>query len=358
MKGQFRVDSPGVRTPDPGYALWNRHVPPPGPDDGLLSHGLVLGLLRAAFLGLLLAQEIQMLDRPPESRIAHVRVDVRGRDAAMPQGSLNESQVACFLVEAGGKGMTKRMSGALFGNAGDVEPVGKSQFDLTDSNASPTVGKEKGFVVGNGSVCDMTFQKPFEWAAQEYGALRPILSADIERAVANVDIANVERHERAETDAGREHDHDHQAITPGNGRVHLLKRPKKGAYLAPGKISGDVSRTPAHTDEPCRILRDATCIDEELKEGAQGRLRPVERYGFLGPSTSRVGKRLGREESGDICGRDSREFNPVPGPPLECPKITHVHLAGERAFPVGVKLGVETPYRSRESHGESMNASR
>ena len=128
-------------------------------------------------------------------------------------------------------------------------------------------------------------------------------------------------------------------------------------YLAPGKISGDFSRTPAHPDEPCGILGEVTRIDEELKEGTHGRLRPVERYRLLGASCAGVGKRLGGEESGDFGGRDRREFNAAPEPPLECSKIAQVHLASEKTLPVGVKLGVETPYRSRDSHGESMNAS-
>ena len=143
-----------------------------------------------------------MLDRPPESRIDHVRVDVGRRDAAMPEGALDQSQVACFLIEARGKGMTKRMNGTLFGNAGDVDPVGKSQFDLADSDASPTVGNEEGFVVVARSVGYVTLEKPLEWLAQEHGALSPILPANVKCAVCEVDIADVQGHEGAESDAG------------------------------------------------------------------------------------------------------------------------------------------------------------
>ena len=64
-----------------------------------------------------------------------MQVNLRRRDAFVPESHLGETEVAGLLIEPGRKGVAKAVDGVMVGDPGSLEPVIKSKLHLARADA-------------------------------------------------------------------------------------------------------------------------------------------------------------------------------------------------------------------------------
>jgi hypothetical protein len=316
----------------------------------MLAHGLFFLLLSPLFPGLLLVQNVQGLYRVFELGVANVRVDFGGGDAFVTEGALSESQVTGVLVDSGGERMAKRVDGIAAGDPGSFKPIGEAKLYLSGSDPFPPVGEKERFIGFRIVVAEVSFEQLLETCAEEHDLSGAVLPVGLELLLCDVHIFGIECHERSKPDACAQEERKNEVVPFRDWTSADFKGFEQRANLAICKDGRRLSRASSKTDKRCWVVFHIFRISKELEEGAESRLRTIQGGDRFWTAAFSMSEGFRSQVAGDKAGCDLMDFDSFAYPLFNRTKIPKVDGSGERAFPVGPELGVESAYGGCKLH--------
>ena len=247
----------------------------------VLDHGLEKRPVFIVFLGLLLAQEAQILDRSLEPGIPNLCINFSGGDPPVTEGSLDQVKVVGFFIKPSSKRGSERVDGILLLDTCPFEPQAKPKLYLpgTDSNASP--GKEQRFARFCRVALEIGFQKLFQGCAEEDDLFDPVFPINPKDPLAEINMFSVKSYQGPQSNACAQKNREHEVIPFGDGGPLGLESFNQGFDLQVGHGLGYSSRVTGHSDQAGRIDLKVTTLRQKPEKRSYDGLCPVLRNDSL-----------------------------------------------------------------------------
>ncbi len=186
------------------------------------------------FLGLLLALEIQFLDRPFQHGIPNMCINFSGGDTPVTQSTLDKVKVIGFFIEPSGERVPKRMNRIVLLDASSFQPQTKPELYLPCSDPRSSFGEEKRFVWFSRVAPEIGFHELFQRFTEEDNSLDPIFPIYPKDSLCEISMVSIECHQGSKSNAGCQKEAEHEVIPSGDRSLMGLESFKQCTNIKVG----------------------------------------------------------------------------------------------------------------------------
>jgi hypothetical protein len=272
-----------------------------------------------------------------EAAVRDSGVNLGGSNLSVTKRSLHQMQVSGLLIEPGSEGMSEGMYRSIVIDASLFHPMRDAVLNLPGGEPSAVRGLKEGRVTNEISGFGISGQKLQEIGLEINSFFSAAFDMDFGSSITGIDIASVERHQRAEPHASTIEKRDNHEVALGGNALRIFDRIEEPGHLI---FIEDSRRFPlgrSGFDKAGGINFDISRFGEEAEEDPDGGFQAIGRDG-ASPVI------LSREKPRQSCRVDLLNLCLPSKPVFEKLQLSQIGSFGVGALAISLKLSTKSCY--------------